>query len=41
VTGDYGGAADDLSAAPAIYREIGIRGGEAEVLNNPGALYLT
>jgi tetratricopeptide (TPR) repeat protein len=40
VTGDYDGAAADLSASLAIYREIGLRGGEAEVLNNLGALHL-
>jgi hypothetical protein len=40
VTGDHDGAAGDLSTALAIYREIGLRAGEAEVLNNLGALHL-
>ncbi len=39
LTGDYLGAARDLDEALGIYRDIGDRGGEAEVLNDAGTLH--
>ena len=38
LTGDYPGATEALEASLRIYREIGGKGGEAEVLNEMGIL---
>jgi hypothetical protein len=39
LTGVYPGAAEDLKEALGIFRDLGDRGGEAEVVNETGALH--